>query len=100
MGVIKFRYEMPLVETMEFESVYPESLQFDLREKEEVWNVPGTIFVWLYVDGKIAGESYGIPLGTGDWEFEGLSELTEGETEGAIYCHSTTILPAFQGRGL
>jgi GNAT superfamily N-acetyltransferase len=100
MGVIRFRYDVPLAETMEFEAVYPEPLQFDLAEKEEVWKVPGTIFVWLFVDGAIAGESYGIPLATDDWEFEGLSELTDAEKESAIYCHSNTILPPFQGRGL
>jgi predicted GNAT superfamily acetyltransferase len=99
MGVIRFRYDVPLEETMEFEAVYPEPLQFDLAEKEEVAQVPGTIFVWLYVDGKIVGESYGIPLATTDWEFEGLTELNESEKKRGIYCHSNTILPAFQRTG-
>ncbi len=100
MGVIKFSYDVALEETMEFEVVYAEPLRFDLTEKQEMSAVPGTIFVWLFVDGVLAGESYGIPLATDDWEFEGLDGLSEAERKSAIYCHSNTILPAFQGKGL
>ncbi len=100
MGVIKFSYDVPLEQTMEFEMVYPEPLRFDLTEKQDMSAVPGTIFVWLFVDGALAGESYGIPLATDDWEFEGLDSLPEVERKRAIYCHSNTILPAFQRKGL
>lgn len=99
MSLIRFRYDVPLAETMDFELVYPEPLQFDLAEKQEMSAVPGTIFVWLFVNGHIAGESYGIPLATYDWEFEGLDTLSDSDRKKAIYCHSNTILPPFQGKG-
>jgi predicted GNAT superfamily acetyltransferase len=100
MGVIKFRYDVPLAETMEFEAVYPEQLQLEMDEKQELWNHPGSLFVWMFVGNEIVGESYGIPLATIHREIEGLENLAEDEKEKAIYCHSNTILPAFQQRGL
>lgn len=100
MRAIKFRYDLPLTETMMFEPVYPEPLQLDLAEKQELWDVPGSIFVWMFVGGEIAGESYGIPLIDTHREIEGLQEMPEDERGRAIYCHSNTILPAFQHQGL
>ena len=59
---ITFKYDVPLEETMEFETVYHPNLQLDLADKKEIWETPGAFFVWMYVDGELAGESYGIPL--------------------------------------
>jgi hypothetical protein len=98
-GVIKFNYGIPLEQTMAFESVYHEALQLDLAEKKEMWDAPGSIFVWLSVDGELAGESYGIPLVSCDEPIEGLTALTEGEKEKGVYCYSNTILPPFQKQG-
>jgi hypothetical protein len=100
MGVIKFKYDMPLEQTMDFEAVYPEPLQLDLSEKQEMWNAPGAIFVWMFVDGELAGESYGIPLANADDLVEGLDELAAHEKRNAMHCYSNTILPAFQSRHL
>ena len=50
MAVIKFSYDVPLGETMEFESVYHPNLQLELSEKQKVWDTPGAFFVWMYVD--------------------------------------------------
>lgn len=99
MDVIKFRYDLPLTETMMFEVVYPEPLQLDLEEKQELWDVPGSIFVWMFVGDEIVGESYGIPLATTHREIEGLQEVGDAEKESGIYCHSNTILPGFQHQG-
>ncbi len=85
---------------MVFESVYHDALQLDLAEKKEIWDAPGSIFVWLSVDGELAGESYGIPLRSCDEAIEGLTALTEGEKKTGIYCYSNTIVPPFQRRGL
>jgi GNAT superfamily N-acetyltransferase len=98
-SVIKFNYDIPLEETMAFESVYHYALQLDLSEKKEMWDAPGSIFVWLFVDGELAGESYGIPLASCDEPIEGLNSLTEGERRTGIYCYSNTILPSFQKQG-
>jgi GNAT superfamily N-acetyltransferase len=99
-GVIKFCYDVPLEQTMGFESVYQGSLQLDIAEKTELWDAPRSIFVWLFVNGELAGESYGVPLANWDEPIEGLSVLTEHEKKGGIYCYSNTILPSFQKQGL
>jgi GNAT superfamily N-acetyltransferase len=100
MGVIKFRYDVPLDQTMAFEAVYHEGLQLDLDEKTEILEIPGSIFVWMFVDGELAGEAYGSPLLACDKSIEGLVGLTDEEEGAAIYCYSNTILPVFQKRGL
>ena len=84
---------------MMFEGVYPEPLQLDLEEKQELWDTAGSIFVWMFLGQEIVGESYGIPLATIHRDVEGLQDLAAAERESAIYCHSNTILPAFQHRG-
>jgi hypothetical protein len=99
-GVIKFNYDVSLEQTMSFEAVYHEALQLDLCEKKEIWDAPGSIFVWMFVDGQLAGESYGIPLASADELIEGLSDLTDSEKRVGIYCYSNTILPSFQKRRL
>jgi hypothetical protein len=98
-GVIKFNYDVPLEQTMAFEGVYHEALQLDLSEKTDILYLPGSIFVWMLVDGKLAGESYGIPLASSDEPIEGLSDLTDTEKKTGVYCYSNTILPAFQKQG-
>jgi hypothetical protein len=99
MAVIKFDYDVPLQQTLEFDSIYPKGLQFTLPEKEMIRNMPGAIFVWMRVDGTLAGEAYGVPVKDYNEPIEGLSDLTEKEKEAAIYCYSNTILPPFQKRG-
>ena len=109
MGAIKFSYDVPLERTMDFEAVYHRALQLDLSEKKEIWDIPGAIFVWMFVQGKLAGESYGFPLAGSDEQIEGyngnlspnwLDDLTDREKKTGIYCYSNTILPAFQKQGL
>ncbi len=100
MGVIRFNYDVPLKQTMAFEDVYHEALQLDLSEKKEIWDAPGSIFVWMFVDGELAGESYGVPLANSDELIEGLSDLTDSEKKVGIYCYSNTMLPSFQKQGL
>jgi hypothetical protein len=97
---IKFRYDVPLEETMEFESVYHPNLQLDLADKKEVWETPGAFFVWMFVDGELAGESYGIPLASPTAFLDDLLVLPASEKENAVCCYSNTILPKFQRRGL
>jgi GNAT superfamily N-acetyltransferase len=99
MDAIRFRYDVPLAETMDFEAVYHQALQLDLPQKEKFRITPGAIFVWMYVDGKLAGESYGFPLAGGDGPLSGLAGLAESEKRSGFHCYSNTILPAFQGRG-
>lgn len=51
MPVIRFDYKIPLEQTMEFDSIYPEGLQFTLSEKEVIRSMAGAIFVWMPFTG-------------------------------------------------
>ena len=99
MAAITFEYDVPLEQTMEFDAIYPDGLQFTVSEKELIRSTAGAIFVWMRVDGALVGEAYGVPISTYDEPIEGLAELSEEEKDGAIYCYSNTILPPFQRRG-
>src|SRR5262249_40139295 len=96
MAVIKFRYDLPLEQTMAFEGIYQASEKLDLSQKKKFWETPGSIFVWMFVDGELAGETYGVPAGS----IEGLRNLADIDKKTAIHCYSNTILPCFQHRGL
>lgn len=99
MAVIKFVYEAPLEQTMHFDAIYPEGLQFTLAEKNIILSTPGAVVVWMLVDGVLAGEAYGVPITEYDEPIEGLADLPDQDKENAIYCYSNTILPTFQKRG-
>jgi hypothetical protein len=99
-GAIKFNYAVPLEQTMAFEAVYHEALQLDLSEKRRFWDLRGSIFVWMYLDGNLVGESYGFPITSSCERIKGLPELTDREKKAGIYCYSNTVLPSFQRRGL
>jgi hypothetical protein len=99
-GVITFSYDLPLEQTMAFEAVYHEALQLDLCEKKELRDLPGAIFAWMFIDGELAGESYGVPLTSCDEPIEGLANITDIERRAGIYCYSNTILPPFQKQGM
>jgi GNAT superfamily N-acetyltransferase len=98
-NVITFKYDVPLDQTMVFESIYPVPLQLELSEKKEIHDLTDSIFVWMFVHGELAGESYGIPLESCDEPIEGLTDLTDAEKKAAIYCYSNTILSPFQRQG-
>jgi len=100
MSAIEFKYDVPLEQTMAFEPVYHEAMQLNIWEKTEIRNAFGSIFVWMYVDRVLAGETYGVPLASHCELIEELGKLAEREKKSGIYCYSNTILPAFQGRGL
>lgn len=83
---------------MVFEAVYHKNLQLDLSDKKAMWELQESIFVWMFVNGQLVGESYGVPAER-DEPIEGLN-LTEAEKKHAIYCYSNTMLPPFQKQGL
>jgi hypothetical protein len=88
---------------MAFEAVYPQVQQLCLSDKKRIWDAHGSLFVWMYIDQELVGETYGIPLATtitGFNDLPGLVDLTDQEKKSAIYCYSNTILPSFQHQGL
>ncbi len=85
---------MPIADTMCFDAVYEENLQMDEAEKQDI--LRDGLASWMFVDGMLAGEIYGVSAAAVDEDVEDLT----GNDSRTIYCYSTTILPAFQGKGL
>jgi len=101
---IKFTNEVSLEDSLVFEKVYPENLQWDLNGKQELKD-DGTEFLYM-VDGdsgELIGEAYFLPLDTmKDWppDEEQLEDgLEPYYGHNAMYAFSTTILPEYQGKG-
>lgn len=88
---ITFKYKYAISKTMGFESEYHSNLQLSLREKRHT--LKRAIVIWMLVDGKLAGETYGMPLDGKD--------LMPGcpRDPHSIYCYSTTILSGYKGKG-
>lgn len=99
MAIIRFDYDVPLEQTMGFDAIYPEGLQLTLEEKSVLRQTPRAIFVWMRAADALAGEAYGVPISRYGESIEGLSEFAPSELDGAIYCYSNTVLPAFQNHG-
>lgn len=90
---ITFRYDLRASDSRIFEEQYEENLQLEDADKNEILDYG--LAVWMYVDGKLAGESYGIRVRDDTEEIEDTKNRDPLE----IYCYSTTILPEFQSRG-
>jgi len=99
MAVIRFQYDVALEQTMGFELVYPAELRMDLTAKQHLRRAAAAVFVWMFVDGVLAGESYGIPMQGFVEDMEGAALVTADGRRG-FYCYSNTVLPIFQGKGL
>jgi len=91
---ITYKFDYQISRTMAFEKEYHPNLRFTLPEKTSL--LRKAIVIWMFVDGKLAGETYGIPVMQ-----MGVNERPEGtppDSE-AIYCYSNTILGKFKGKG-
>jgi GNAT superfamily N-acetyltransferase len=88
---ITFAYKYAIAKTMAFEEEYHPNLRLKLREKREM--LKRAIVIWMLVDGELVGETYGMPLDGKD-VMPGCPRDPK-----SIYCYSTTILRAFQGKG-
>jgi GNAT superfamily N-acetyltransferase len=111
--MIRLTTDIPdLPKTMVFEEVYEESLRLSLEDKEDLFEYPTLVVAYLYVDGVLAGETYGVPaqdlfdegperesehLDSADALFKDIA--TVAECADPLYCYSTTILPRYQGKG-
>lgn len=91
---ITFKGDVPVSETMVFEEVFEESLQLDEEEKAEI--LAKGFPVWMFVDGEMAGESYGIALRYLKEKIEDCDK----EAPSTVYCYSTALLPKFRSKGL
>jgi hypothetical protein len=102
--ILKFVHNIPVEESMVFESIYPENLSMSLEDKKELAE-EGAEFVYLKdgETGELIGETYFLPLDLmQDWDadehqdYDGLDPFYGKE---AVYCYSNTILPKFQKQG-
>ena len=93
---LSFRNQVVIADTMAFESLYEPGLAMNQEEKEDLLGRPGILAVWMYIDGQMAGEAYGLPVGHLEEEIEDCSS----EPPGSIYCYSVTVLPDHQRKGL
>ena len=101
---IKFTNDVSLEDSLVFESIYPENLQWDLEGKQELKD-DGTEFLYM-VDGDtgaLIGEAYFLPLDTmEEWpadEEQAEDGLGPWYGKNAIYPFSTTILTEYQNKG-
>jgi GNAT superfamily N-acetyltransferase len=76
-----------------FDAIYEPELQFTPEEKSAV--LEKCVSAWMYVDGELAGEIYGMAIGNLP-EDDDFFIPNDFDT---IYCYSTTLLPKFQGKG-
>lgn len=101
---IKFTSDVSLEDSLVFEKVYLENLQWDLEGKQELKD-DGTEFLYM-IDadtGALIGEAYFLPLDTmKDWPAD-EEQLEDGlgpwYGNNCMYAFSTTILPEYQGKG-
>ena len=91
---ITFKEYLPVLETLVFEDVFEEELQLDEKEKLELMSYG--VSRWMFVDGELAGETYGIQL---NYMHEKVEDC-EKESLESVYCYSTALLPKFRGKGL
>jgi GNAT superfamily N-acetyltransferase len=92
--ILTFRSDVPIPETMGFEEIFEEELQLDEEEKSTL--ISQGMPVWMFVDGELAGETYGICLKHLDERIED----TDLEDGGTVYCYSTALLDKFRRKGL
>jgi len=94
---IHFRTEPPhIADTMKFELVYPEPLQYNFEEKVEFLLSNSIIGVWMYDDAELVGETYGARLGD---VCEGLGGCDGYDKWSTVYCWSNTVIPPGKGYG-
>lgn len=101
---LKFSLNIPLIDTMVFENVYPVELRGSVEEKVELKNNGAEFIVLLdEVTGNFIGETYFIPLDNLQEEEPDELQLTDGLDsyygKKLAYCYSTTILPKYQNLG-
>jgi hypothetical protein len=81
-----------------FDSLYEEELQLDHDDKSELLEVCRGQIAYLFLNGKVVGETYGASPA---WLFQMLDDdIPDTNRSGnSCYCYSTTIVPAYQGFG-
>ena len=90
---ITFTERLAITKTICFEKVYEPELQLNLKEKRELLKLCTSS--WMFIDGELAGEVYGLRVRDNKETIEDCADYPD-----AIYCYSFTLLPKYQGKGL
>lgn len=101
---IKFLHDFPIAESLCFEKVYPENLQFEEKDKQDLKDEGAKFITMIDEDtGNLIGESYYIALDAmRDWpadEEQMEDGLEPWYGKNCVYIYSTTILPEYQRNG-
>jgi hypothetical protein len=97
---ITFTHFLPIKQTMRFEKLFHPNLRLNLQEKKDMLRQQWTS-VWMLVDGRLAGETYGMRLDEiPEDELEEVPGCERYRGRNALYVCSTAILRDFQGLGL
>ncbi len=92
--MITFKSKMPIKETMMFEDIFEPELRLGVEDKADL--LASCVTVWMFVDGKLAGEIYGVRHTDFDEEIPDVSHAEPG----MFYLYSAALLPEFEGRSL
>lgn len=85
-------------DTMIFEELFEPALQLDLESKTKL--LEHGFGVWLFVNDKLAGETFGVkPSDIYKYVDDEIPD-TSIDDDCSIYCYTTNILKPFQGRYL
>jgi hypothetical protein len=98
--MITFKYNVPLKDTMVFEKLFEKELRLDLGEKSLLTKDNYT--TWMYVNGKLAGEIYSLPvkqlLAIEKESLEDIDDIRYLHNDTA-YIYTCGVLDKFQGMG-
>lgn len=99
---LAFAREWDLGRSMVFEPVYHENLRLSLEGKRALLARCGCVWLYDAETQELIGETYGFSVRENLAFLEGpeADDVYPFREQPAVYVLSTTILPAFQGRGL
>lgn len=92
---IRFSQQLPVDESMYFETLFESAFQLSLEEKSQI--IMNSIPIWMYSDNQLIGECYGIWPGALNEPIEDIKDRKDIDT---IYCYSTALIKSFRGKGL
>jgi ribosomal protein S18 acetylase RimI-like enzyme len=91
---ITFKREVDLKTTRCFEKLFEPSLRLSLSEKRKLIN--NAFAVWMFVNGKLAGEVYGLGASI-LWTMDKIPDMQPNGSD--TYLYSIAVLPEFRGFG-
>src|SRR5438309_9489784 len=100
--MIIFKRDVAVKDTMLFEEYFPDVLALDLEDKREVLKT--AIARWMFVDGILAGETYGHKVRDVDEPVPGVTDAdlrldSRWHADKTFYVYTTGTLKPYQRQG-